>query len=150
MLDFFLGDDSKQQDVAYGFASPMPAQSIAAHARGQTVLRRLRPALTLLNNVVCFPMAVWSVRPAAILELYRIAAKVAVAARLVENLPHFRAHFEAFLALILAVAAFSFAVMEFKLRAGASTTWPTILKNTNTMITTNMNAITVTSFSQTT
>src|SRR5271169_4493643 len=87
VLNFFHGNHSKQKQFAKAVTCAMPTQTIAARACWQAILRFLRPTFIALNNVVYFPVSIWSFAPTAILKLDWVAAKMAVPACFVVNFP---------------------------------------------------------------
>jgi len=84
ILNFLYGYYAKQEQFAQTVARAMPAQTIAARTCWQAILRCLCATFIPLDNVVYFPVSIRRLGPAAILKLNRVAAKMAVPARLVE------------------------------------------------------------------
>jgi hypothetical protein len=87
ILDFLHSNYSKQKQFTESVSCAIPTQAIAARARWQAILGRLRPAFITLNDVVHFPVSIWSFAPTAILKLDWVAAKMAVPTCLVVDFP---------------------------------------------------------------
>lgn len=84
-LDLFLREQAEEDDFAEFATFAVPAQTIAAGARGQIVVDEVAAALMALNGVIDFPVAVAALIPSAAFEFDRISAEVAVSASLVED-----------------------------------------------------------------
>lgn len=76
-----------QEQFPKAVTCAMPAQTIAARAGWQAIRRCLRPTFIALNDVINFPVPVWGFTPSPILELDWVPTEMAVATRLVVDVP---------------------------------------------------------------
>ncbi len=75
-----------QEQFPKAVTCAMPAQTIAARA-GSGDCICLRPTFIALNDVINFPVPVWGFTPSPILELDWVPTEMAVATRLVVDVP---------------------------------------------------------------
>jgi hypothetical protein len=85
-LDFTPRDQTKPENLAQFLACAMPTQAIATSAGRQTITGRFGTAFATLNDVIHFPISD-SITPPSLVQVYRVATKMAMTIRFLPYTP---------------------------------------------------------------